>query len=83
FVFGTTPSVPAHLLFAVAPLARSATIPAPMTVIPDGALRRSGTEGPRARAQPLHHHTQAGRMKQIDLFAFDMNCVGHIQQGMW
>jgi FMN-dependent oxidoreductase (nitrilotriacetate monooxygenase family) len=22
-------------------------------------------------------------MKTIDLFAFDMNCVGHIQQGMW
>ena len=22
-------------------------------------------------------------MKQIRLFAFDMNCVGHIQQGMW
>ncbi len=25
----------------------------------------------------------AGDMKQIRLNAFDMNCVGHIQQGLW
>ena len=31
-------------------------------------------------ARPTRDHT---RMKQLRLMAFDMNCVGHIQQGLW
>ncbi len=47
--------------------------------------RRASCSSPGA--QPHHSETRPGRQqtmaKQIRLNAFDMNCIGHIQHGMW
>jgi hypothetical protein len=37
----------------------------------------------RSNALPRFYQPESAMPKEIVLNAFDMNCVGHIQQGLW